>query len=68
MEANSKNCPFPALQQLSVTVLDVDSNSDLTCNVYVTGAVLGGEEEGVAGAAPEIEVEEVVALKGGGGE
>ena len=33
--ANSENCPFPALQQQSVTVLDVDSNSDLTCNVYV---------------------------------
>ena len=29
---------------------------------------IGGEEEGVAGAAPEIEVEEVAALKGGGGE
>ena len=34
----------------------------------MTGAVFGGEEEGVAGAAPEIEVEEVAALKGGGGE
>ena len=34
----------------------------------MTGAMLGGEEEGVAGAAPEIEVEEVAALKGSGGE
>ena len=34
----------------------------------MTDAVLGGEEEGVAGAAPELEVEEVAALKGGGGE
>ena len=34
----------------------------------MTGAVLGGEEEGVAGAAPEIEVEEVATLKGSGGE
>ena len=34
----------------------------------MTGAVLEGEEKGVAGAAPEIEVEEVAALKDGGGE
>ena len=34
----------------------------------MTGAMLGGEEEGVAGAAPEIEVEKVAALKGSGGE
>ena len=31
----------------------------------VTGAMLMGEEEGVAGAGPEKEVEEVAVLEGG---
>ena len=46
-------------KEVTVTLLEEEG---------MTGAVLGGEEEGVAGVMPEIEVEEVAALKGGGGE
>ena len=45
-------------KEVTVTLLEEEG---------MTGAVLGGEEEGEAGATPEIEVEEVAALKGGGG-